>query len=194
MPPAPRTTPSSPLRSVRIEHEHLFVMRDGSAFQKCYRCGELKPADAFAWRRRARNQRQSYCRDCWSEYHREHYRANKERYKAYARERKRRIRHERMIFLVEYFKTHPCCDCGETDPLVLEFDHLRDKEFDVSHSLPFRRWETILAEIAKCEVVCANCHRRRTARRAGFVRFLLAQAGMRTSDASQSGRPDSNRH
>jgi hypothetical protein len=48
----------------------------------------------------------------------------------------------------------------------LEFDHLRDKCFDIGQSLPYRSWQSILDEIEKCEVVCANCHRRRTARRA----------------------------
>ena len=51
--------------------------------------------------------------------------------------------------------------------MVLEFDHLGDKLFDIGQALPYRRWQTILDEIAKCEVVCANCHRRRTARARG---------------------------
>jgi hypothetical protein len=154
----------------------MFVMRDGSPIQKCYGCGELKPAEDFAWRRKRRNQRDSFCRECRAAYKRRHYLANKERYVANARERKRRIRYERMVYLMEFFKTHPCSDCGEKDPVVLEFDHLRDKEFEISHGLPFRSWESILAEMAKCEVVCANCHRRRTARRRGFARLALSEA------------------
>jgi hypothetical protein len=52
--------------------------------------------------------------------------------------------------------------------VVLEFDHLRDKVANISKLVHLGAdWETTLAEIAKCEVVCANCHRRRTARRAG---------------------------
>jgi hypothetical protein len=150
-------------------------MRDGSPTQKCYRCGEFKPAEDFAWRRKERNQRQSFCRVCWSACHREHYLANKEQYVANARERKRRLRRERFPWIIDYLARHPCCDCGETDPVVLEFDHLRDKEFEITHALPFRSWQKILDEIAKCEVVCANCHRRRTAERGGFARLLLSR-------------------
>jgi hypothetical protein len=56
---------------------------------------------------------------------------------------------------------------------VLEFDHLRDKAFDVAQALPYRNWPSILAEIEKRQVVCANCHRRRTARRNGTVTVTI---------------------
>jgi hypothetical protein len=52
-----------------------------------------------------------------------------------------------------------------------------DKEFDISRGLRDRAWPTVMREIAKCDVVCANCHRRRTARRGGFLRSSLLQAG-----------------
>jgi hypothetical protein len=82
---------------------------------------------------------------------------------------------ERTAYLVEFFREHPCIDCGEIDPLVLEFDHLGDKNFNIAHGLRDRNWQTVLDEIAKCDVVCANCHRRRTALRAGFARAVVAQ-------------------
>ena len=83
------------------------------------------------------------------------------------------MRLERTRLLIEYFKAHPCCDCGETDPVVLEFDHLRDKAFEITAKLVTYRWQRILDEIDKCEVVCANCHRRRTAKRRGALRVVL---------------------
>jgi hypothetical protein len=73
--------------------------------------------------------------------------------------------------VLEYLLTHPCVDCGETDPVVLEFDHLRDKLGNIS-AMYGHAWRSILAEIAKCDVVCANCHRRRTARRVGAFRAV----------------------
>src|SRR5436190_14865712 len=63
--------------------------------KSCYRCGELKPVDEFAWRRRARDQRDSFCRPCHSAYGREHYEANRERYIDQAAESKRRLRLKR---------------------------------------------------------------------------------------------------
>ena len=82
---------------------------------------------------------------------------------------------ERTQYLVAFLREHPCADCGEDDPVVLEFDHLRDKLFGISKGLTDRNWQDVLDEIAKCDVVCANCHRRRTAKRGGFLRAAVAQ-------------------
>jgi hypothetical protein len=72
---------------------------------------------------------------------------------------------------------HPCTDCGESDPVVLEFDHLDagTKSFNIGQALPHRNWESILEEIEKCEVVCRNCHRRRESRRSGAPRVALTE-------------------
>jgi hypothetical protein len=77
----------------------------------------------------------------------------------------------RAAYKQEHYRAHR----GETDPVVLEFDHLRDKKFTISKGIRDRNWQSVLDEIAKCEVVCANCHRRRTARRGGFARAVVAQ-------------------
>lgn len=144
--------------------------------KKCYRCGQTKALEEFAWRRKPRDQRDTFCRPCRSAYGKEHYQANKQRYIDQARIRTEARRLERTKFLLEYFVKHPCADCGEVDPVVLEFDHLSDnKLFNVAQALPSRTWQTILDEIEKCEVVCANCHRRRTAQRRGALRVILTQ-------------------
>lgn len=143
--------------------------------RRCGRCKKEKPLDDFAWRRRARGQRDNYCRPCRAEYKQEHYAANRERYIESAMKRKKMLISERTEFLIAFLRQHPCVDCGEDDPVVLEFDHLRDKEFAISQGLRDREWQSVLDEIAKCDVVCANCHRRRTARRGGFARAVVAQ-------------------
>jgi len=143
--------------------------------KKCYRCHEVKPAEEFAWRRKHKGQRDSFCRPCRSAYGKEHYAANKQRYIDQARASKEALRRERTRYLLDFFKTHPCVDCGENDPIVLEFDHLGEKAFTIGAKLVQFAWQTVLDEIEKCEVVCANCHRRRTAQRRGAVRALLAE-------------------
>jgi hypothetical protein len=145
------------------------------ASEDAVRCGKAKPPTEFNWRYKARGRRDNLCRPCRSAYHREHYEANRQRYIDQAAAQKKRLRHERTAYLIAYFETHPCVDCGERDPVVLEFDHLRDKLFDVTQGLDFRSWQSILDEMAKCEVVCANCHRRRTASRRGALRALMSK-------------------
>jgi hypothetical protein len=98
-----------------------------------------------------------------------------ERYVANAVQRKRALIAERTAYLVDFLRARPCVDCGEPDPLVLEFDHLGSKSFNIAANLGNRKWQSILDEIAKCDVVCANCHRRRTALRARFARAVVAQ-------------------
>jgi hypothetical protein len=73
--------------------------------------------------------------------------------------------------IVEYLREHPCVDCGETDIVVLEFDHIAEKVANISaYAGGGRSWARVKAEIDKCEVRCANCHRRRTALIGGFYR------------------------
>jgi hypothetical protein len=140
----------------------------------CGRCKERKAPDEFAWRRKSRGQRDNYCRPCRAAYKQEHYARNKQRYIDSARRRTEKIVSERTAYLVSFFREHPCVDCGEGDPLVLEFDHLGDKQFGIGRGMRERPWQAVLAEIEKCEVVCANCHRRRTNRRGGFIRTVVA--------------------
>jgi len=163
-------------RSVRPECERMFVMQPVFEPRLCGRCGQVKPAIAFAWRRRHRLQRDTYCRPCRSTYGKEHYRANKQRYIDLSQATKERTRIVRTQYLIEFFESHPCQDCGQTDPVVLEFDHRGDKLFDIGAGLISRKWKSVLQEMEKCDVVCANCHRRRTARRRGSVRLALSSA------------------
>ena len=80
-----------------------------------------------------------------------------------------------MKWLADYFRDHPCADCGESDIFVLEFDHLRDKSFNIGNRFRHLGWDLILDEIAKCEVVCGNCHRRRTARSGNYLRYAMTR-------------------
>lgn len=142
--------------------------------KQCSRCKEAKPIAEFAWRRKNRGQRDTYCRPCRAAYKQEHYAANRQRYIDNAARRTRRVAEERWRYLIDYFASYPCTDCGETDPLVLEFDHLGDKSFGIASGIRSRPWVEVLAEMEKCDGVCANCHRRRTAHRGGFLRAAAA--------------------
>ena len=121
----------------------------------CRSCKRDLALDRFALDRSAKNGRAGMCRSCYREY----YRINKDRCDATTS----RIYYAKRKEILDFLRANSCVDCGETDPVVLEFDHLRDKLYEPS-KLALRSRKIIQAELEKCEVVCANCHRRRTAK------------------------------
>ena len=66
------------------------------------------------------------------------------------------------------YKSKPCLDCGELHPpVVMQFDHVRGKKVGCISNMHGGPWARVLVELSKCEVVCAICHRVRTAARCG---------------------------
>lgn len=85
--------------------------------------------------------------------------------KSRARMTARRIEHLERLSLLKL--EHGCMDCGYKEhPEALDFDHRpgTEKRFAISQSVG-RKWNQLLAEIEKCDIVCANCHRVRTSTR-----------------------------
>lgn len=139
--------------------------------KRCAGCEAEHLVSEFATNRTKPDGLQSQCRIARRRYAKAHYQKNRGAYLARASARRATITPENRARLWEYLSAHPCTDCGEADALVLEFDHIKRTQkkrgvaWLVSNSY---QWATILAEIAKCEVVCTNCHRRRTARQFGW--------------------------
>lgn len=135
--------------------------------RKCTRCLEEKEVTEFNFKDKSNGLRQRYCRDCTRQQVRRHYEANHAYYIRKNRKRRKRLQQELRSCLLHYLNLHPCIDCGETDPVCLEFDHIRGiKAADISRMLrDCYSWEAIEDEISRCEVRCANCHRKRHAKR-----------------------------
>src|SRR5438876_5898511 len=137
----------------------------------CTKCGELKPLEAFPPVRGGEPKLQTWCRDCFAQANARNYRKNHEREKARLRRQVAERRAEVRQKIIEYLRDHPCVDCGETDIVVLEFDHVGEKIANIStYANAGRTWERVLAEIQKCEVRCSNCHRRKTLERSSSQR------------------------
>jgi len=116
----------------------------------------------------ARKGRRAYLQE-WYRTHKEQVRLNQLRYrktehgKATMRARQNRCYARQKVLLDAIKIASGCVDCGYKDnPLALDFDHLTDKKFQVSHKRGRASDKTLLAEVAKCEVRCANCHRIRS--------------------------------
>lgn len=137
-------------------------MDDGKV---CVTCGLWRGVDQYNRRAKAKDGLQARCRSCSAAW----YVANRETHKRNTSHRQREAREEYHRRSFAYLDQHLCVDCGETDLVVLEFDHLEGEEKvrEVASLVSaLVAWRTVEAEIAKCDVRCANCHRRTTALRA----------------------------
>jgi hypothetical protein len=69
---------------------------------------------------------------------------------------------------------NPCSACGERNPVVLEFHHLRqcDKLSELSNMLKGSSLSRIQEEIDKCVVLCANCHKIETAKQLKYYEYV----------------------
>jgi len=143
----------------------------------CSKCGTLKPLEAFTQEKNRKGElrHRADCKEC----HKETFRRFMDQHPGYARKRyhaknlretmvagnkeRRQIRYAAIRRIKE---GSPCLDCGGFFPgVAMDFDH-RDRAQKITE-IPtmvkrYVAWPTILAEIAKCDLVCANCHRLRT--------------------------------
>jgi hypothetical protein len=144
--------------------------------KSCNGCMRALAVEAFATRERGgRIALQHHCRECQSKYRRNHYLVNRTKYLDKAKQNRRTAVVAVHRAITRHLLSHPC-PCGESDPVVLEFDHVRgEKSFNISDAA---RWgwsmERVFEEVAKCDVLCANCHRRKTAKQLGW--YAAAEA------------------
>ena len=136
----------------------------------------MKPLTEFNRFSRSKDGRQPYCRVCAKSY----FVARREEIVSMIQARKRERKDELTRYVRAYLLEHSCVDCGETDPVVLEFDHVRGTK--IAHVSRMVKGAVSLArlqaEIAKCDVRCANCHRRRTAKMLGWNTLLEKDASL----------------
>jgi hypothetical protein len=156
----------------------------------CSKCGRNQALAEFQRRRDSSDGRRSHCKSC-SKARYAALRSPLAQFDVSARPGSLRARRH---WLATYLLCHPCVDCGLRDIRVLEFDHRVDEVKSDSVSRLFlsgRSWEVVLAEIAKCEVRCVNCHRRRTSARAGHWREAHRGAADAPALAFDSAYPSS---
>lgn len=135
--------------------------------KQCSRCKLDLPLTEFG---KKGSFRQSKCKKCQREYAKAHYKANRDKYIHKARTRNIAVIEENFALVLELKKVG-CADCGITNPVVLQFDHVTGTKVTNVSNMVARGWsaDKILEEVKKCEVVCANCHLIRTAERASRV-------------------------
>jgi hypothetical protein len=106
------------------------------------------------------------------------YERNKESHAVNVRANTKNAKQAAREFVYQYLLTNPCvgpdgsgCPYKETDPAVLEFHHVGEKDKEIGRMIGQSYGvEAIAREISRCEVLCANCHRRLTAKQKGWFK------------------------
>jgi hypothetical protein len=137
--------------------------------KKCYKCKEQKELSEFHKNKRQSDGFQNYCKACAKTRNREYYLSTPHR-NPQRRKSNDEARARSREFIWDYLLKHPCVDCGYANPVALEFDHVRGTKVSSISAMSSRGIipESLMEEINKCEVRCANCHRIVTAKRGGW--------------------------
>lgn len=135
----------------------------------CKRCNVEKHRDEFGYRPDGRTN--AYCKPCKLVYDKEYYQKSPAR-RQWQRDKNEETKRRNKDYIWSLLEAGSCVDCGEQDPVVLDFDHVRGEKSNgvmylAERSVSLKR---LIGEVAKCELRCANCHRRATAERAGTWR------------------------
>lgn len=141
----------------------------------CTKCLVRKSSVEFSARKKSPDGLASRCRLCFQENWRKRYYENHEHYRSHHNASRTEIRRQNARRVFEYLRRNPCVNCGEADPVVLEFDH-RDKDDKIENIANLIRdatWRHIKSEIEKCDVPCANCHRRKSAAQFNYLRHVF---------------------
>lgn len=141
--------------------------------KRCPACGLTKARDEFALASKRADGLQSECKPCKRKRDARSYQQNPAWYQV----RNARILNRNRRIVLEHLLANPCVDCGESDPVVLEFDHIGpDKLTEISSLVQEQAGlSRLTAEIAKCVVRCCNCHRKMTAKRGNHWRWQQSQ-------------------
>jgi hypothetical protein len=141
--------------------------------KRCCTCSKFKSLDEFGKNKNEPDGKQKYCKVCRQLADKKCYSTNPNRRRG-VRKSTDEMRKRNREFILEYLSTHPCVDCGENDPIVLDFDHVRNKKFKNVGILCLNGFsvDKIKEEIDKCDVRCANCHRRKTAKQFGWYKLI----------------------
>lgn len=126
----------------------------------------------FNTRDKLRKKFRTDCKNCQHLKQSEAYLKKQEVYKKACKKYRARLKENNQKLLWDYLLEHPCVRCGENNPVVLEFDHLRDKEYCISEIIFSNKWETVQKEMEKCQVLCSCCHKKKTAKDFNHYKFI----------------------
>ena len=128
--------------------------------KKCTKCGIEKPRESFHKQSRQKDGLSSWCKDCCSEYRRNHRNTDREYQRIYYRKHNETKKQYRKYKLEQIHKLKGACvKCSESRPYVIDFHHIdpSTKEFEPSQMINASNVK-LSDELKKCICLCRNCH------------------------------------
>lgn len=148
----------------------------------CIQCNEPKNETEFTYN--GHGGRRKRCNLCQREQSKLYYKAHSKKICKQTIEWRKKTRANNQEYVFEYLLTHPCIECGEKDIVVLDFDHVKNKKHNICVMLTEgKALESIKKEISKCQIRCANCHRRKIAREQDWRRFRYQEQCLERGNA-----------
>lgn len=140
----------------------------------CTKCKNDFSIDGFPTINKKTNKKSSLCANCKREYDREWWAKHKHLKLEEKRVRSKRRHKSLRLYIVNFLKKTKCILCEISDWRVLEFHHRdqNEKKFNLANG-PSYSLREIKIEIAKCDVVCANCHKIITMNQFGYYDGLV---------------------
>lgn len=141
----------------------------------CATCKLIKPKFGFNKNKIRKDGFNNICRECSNSRSKKYYSDNTKHHKKVISVRNKKIISENRDKLIKYLLSQKCVDCGESNIIVLDFDHKDDvnKIANISKLIYGGcSWDKIKTEMNKCDIRCANCHRIRTSKQQGWYKEM----------------------
>lgn len=127
----------------------------------CTRCSISKELSEFNKSTRRKDGLQPECRQCQSERFSDYYPSQQTKIRQRSIARNKRVRERNRVYISSLNLS--CIRCGEDHPAVIDFHHRNQSEKEIEVSIAvYRGWslKRLKEEIAKCDILCSNCHRK----------------------------------
>ncbi len=128
----------------------------------CTICKEIKSFDCFHKKTRSKDGYQNVCKHCSKLKSQDYYNNNTEKHKLVTKNKLKEERSKKSEFINKIKTYYGCQLCNERESCCLEFHHcVGEKEFNIAD---FRTmgvgFDKLKNEIAKCVILCSNCHKK----------------------------------
>lgn len=122
----------------------------------CTKCQCQKSLDSFPAKKKSKDGHAPWCRECFKANWKKRYYENHQHYRNSHNQSRNKIREQNARKVFDYLSQNNCVSCGESDPVVLEFDHRnKDEKIEsISNLVLNSSWKRIESEIKKCDVLC----------------------------------------